>query len=251
MFPERQIEFGIHKDLINIEIIQPKETKKILPNWYKNIEKNSLAFRNIKGCIPFLDNISAGYVLPLPQDLYISHNIKNEDTGKIDSFYQFSFADGLKEELCDLYNMNGSKQTAHNLAQVGGADSFLGKKNGNNHIIKILNPWYIKTPPGYSCLFTSLTFNENDYFSAIPAIVDTDVYEDIINFPIIINHEKYFSFKKFFKQGLPYVQIIPFKRDSWKKKITIKQENRSEKFKFFSIAIDRYKQLVWNKKSWR
>lgn len=251
MLPTKQIEFGIHKDLINTKIIQPKETKKFLPDWYKKIEKNSLSFRNIKGCIPFLDNISAGYVLPLPQDLYLSHNIKNDNTGKIDSFYQFSFSEGLSQELCDLYNMNGMRQTAHNLAQVGGVDSFLGKKNGNNHIIKIMNPWLIKTPPGYSCLFTSPTYNENDYFSVIPAIVDTDIYEDKINFPIIINHDKYFSFKKLFKQGLPYVQIIPFKRDSWEKKISIKEEKMSYKFKFFSKAIDRYKQLVWSKKSWK
>ena len=71
------------------------------------------------------------------------------------------------------------------------------------------------------------------------------------NFPIIINHDKYPSFKKTFKQGLPYVQIIPFKRDSWKKKISTKTKKINNNFKYFSKLIDRYKHLIWSKKTWK
>jgi len=251
MFAEKKIEFSIHTDLINIENIKPKETKKVLPDWYKKIEKHSIHFRNIKGCIPFLDNISAGYVLPLPQDLYIAHLLTDENTGKKQSFYKFALADSFNQHQCNLYNINGPDLQLHGIEQIGGEGSFLGNKNGNNNVIKILNPWLIKTPPGYSCLFTSPAYNENDYFSIISAIVDTDTFDNEINFPIIINHDKYSSFEKTFKQGLPYVQIIPFKRDSWKKKISTKTKKFNNNFKYFSKLIDRYKKIIWSKKTWK
>jgi hypothetical protein len=250
MFPEKKIEFSIHKDLINIENIKPIETKKVLPNWYKNINKHTLNFRNLKGCIPFLDNLSAGYVLPLPQDFHIAHCKTNVNTGEKESSYIFALSEGLNESECSEYNINGPTQDVHPIDQIGGEGSFLGKKNGNNNVIKIINPWLIKTPPGYSCLFTSPAYNENDYFSIISAIVDTDTFDNYINFPIIINHDKYPSFEKTFEQGLPYVQIIPFKRDSWRKKITTTKKIYSN-FKYFSKIIHRYKQLIWSRKTWR
>ena len=37
-----------------------------------------------------------------------------------------------------------------------------------------------------------------------------------INFPIVINGDKYPTLKTTLKIGTPYVQIIPFKRDNWK-----------------------------------
>lgn len=250
MFPEKKIEFSIHNDLINIENIKPKETKKVLPDWYKKIEKHSSNFRNIKGCIPFLDNISAGYVLPLPQDLHIGHHVINKNTGEKQSFYRFAVADGINQHQCNMYNINGPSSELHGIEQIGGEGSFLGNKNGNNNVIKILNPWIIKTPPGYSCFFTSPAYNENDYFSIISAIVDTDTFHTHINFPIIINHDKYPSFEKIFKQGLPYVQIIPFKRDSWRKKISTMKKVKNN-FRYFSKLLDRYKHLIWSKKTWK
>ena len=252
MFLERKIVFIIFSNLINIKNIRPIETKKVLPDWYKKIEKHTIHYRNIKGCMPFLDAISAGYTLPLPQDLFIGHNVMNKhaEPPEIQCFYKFSLAD-FSSEQCLQYNMNGNNNELHATEQIGGSDSFLGKKNGGNNIIKILNPWKIKTPPGYSCLFTSPNYSENDYFNIISGIVDTDVFDMHINFPMIVNHDKYNSFEKLFKQGTPYVQIIPFKRNSWKKEIAINKHDSVFKFNYFTSLIDRYKNKIWSKKSWK
>jgi hypothetical protein len=94
-------------------------------------------------------------------------------------------------------------------------------------------------------------YNEMDYFYIINAIVDTDTFDDWINFPILINYDKYPSFKKIFKQGTPYVQIIPFKRESWKLKIyKDAQINVNHRLKYFTKLYNRYKTLIWNKKKW-
>jgi hypothetical protein len=254
MFFEKDIEFSIHSDLINLKNIHPEEAKKNLPNWYKKIDKHTLYQKNIKGCIPFLDCISAGYVLPLPQDLFIGHNVvdKSLNPEERKSFLKYSLPEGVSEELCTVYNLNGASDQLHTVYQIGGPDNFMAKKNGsNNQIIKILNPWKIKTPPGYSSLFVSPFYNENDYFSIISAIVDTDVFDDHINFPIIINNDKYPSFEKIFKQGIPYVQIIPFKRDSWKKKISKKIISQTYRLKYFTQILNRYRDLIWQKKTWK
>jgi len=244
------IEFSIHSDLKNIDIIKPFQTKHFLPNWFKKIDAHSVEEMNIKGCVPFTDCLSAGYILPLPQDLFVSHRTYNLEKKEEESYYKFSCAADIPTSKAYEYNINSSEQELHNIKQVGGQGSFLGEKNGNQNIIKILNPWRIKTPKGYSCLFTTPFYKEEDHFSIISAIVDTDDFEDNINFPIIFNNDKYPTFKKTFKQGTPYVQVIPFKRDSWKRKYSTIKINKGKRFSYFSSILNRYKKLIWKKKIW-
>jgi len=116
-----------------------------------------------------------------------------------------------------------------------------------------LSPWTIKTPSGYSCLFLPPLNNADDRFSIIPGIVDTDIYPGEINFPIIVNGDKYPILETIIKMGTPFVQIIPFKREPWKMKIDNLDEKKLNKFKFkFGSSIyQTYKNLYWNKKSWK
>ena len=248
---ENLIEFSIHEDLNELNNIKPYPARIKLPEWFKNVDPHTFEKRNIKGCMPFLDGISAGYILPLPQEFIINYNIYDPEKEINDSSYCFSMAEGIDNNFCLKYNLNAADPQHHSVEQIGGKDTFISKKNGNNHIIKILNPWKIKTPKGYSCLFLPPMYNEMDYFYIINAIVDTDKFDDWINFPIIINCDKYPSFKKIFKQGTPYVQIIPFKRDSWKLKInTNLQSIKPHRIKYFTKLYNRYKTLIWDKKKW-
>ena len=247
------IEFSAHEDLIDIEDIKPKPTKNFVPNWYKKIPEHKLPHLNIKGCMPFLDGITAGYVLPLPQDIKISYNNYNPELKKNDIFIKYSATNLYKphsQEYCKELNINWGHAAIHGIGQIGGKDSFMVKKNNNFNILKILNPWKIKTPKGYSCLFISPVQNENDYFNIITAIVDTDTFDDKINFPIIINADKYSSFDKVFSRGLPYVQIIPFKRDDWENKILKEKVNNTFINNFVTQFVNRYKKLIWKKKKW-
>ena len=93
------------------------------------------------------------------------------------------------------------------------------EKNKNLAFHKILNPWIITTPPGYSTLFVPPLNNSDDRFSIIAGIVDTDTFKNEINFPIVINGDKYEILDTIIERGTPYVQCIPFKRDAWKMEI--------------------------------
>jgi|TARA_R100001460_G_scaffold91243_2_gene132965 hypothetical protein len=245
------IEFSAHPDLYKVKHIQPRPTKYFLPDWYKKIDEHNVNRPNIKGCMPFLDGISAGYVIPLPIDVKIDFMRYNERIKKHDFFCKFGPNDhrGTKD-YCHSLNINFGEVEAHGIGQVGGEDSFVSKKNNNLPILKILNPWTIKTPPGYSCLFMSPVLNENDHFHAISAIVDTDTFHDKINFPVIMNGDKYDKFDKVFGAGLPLVQVIPFKREAWKHSVNEHKVDWHFLNSYFTKILNRYKTFSWNKKKW-
>jgi hypothetical protein len=87
-------------------------------------------------------------------------------------------------------------------------------------------------------------------FEIIPGCVDTDTYVNEINFPFILRkRDKQFLIKK----GEPMIQVIPFKRESWKmwagfylEKLHLKTINLLN-----SEWLDRYKKNFWQKKSYR
>jgi len=246
-----KIEFSIHPDLVEVKEIQPKPAKKFIPEWYKKIPTHSFPKLNIKGCMPFLDCMTAGYTLPLPQDINLNFNFYNEEQKAYGIRYHYGAAKSYSKEELFQYNLNSHESNEHNIDQLGGKKSFPVKKNGNFSFLKMLNPWIIKTPPGYSCLFIPPVLNENDYFSIIPAIVDTDKFSHFVNFPIIINADKYPKFDMMFKQGTPYVQVIPFKRESWNFKIKAIDNNIvKQKFQNLGSLINSYKEKIWFKKTW-
>ena len=139
---------------------------------------------------------------------------------------------------------------AHPIFQISG--SSLLEKNKFLPVNKFYNPWIIKTPPGYSCLFVSPLNNADDRFSIISAIVDTDTYTQYINFPFIVNGDKYPELDTIVKKGTPYVQVIPFKRDNWRMKVKKITEKMKDESRFFQdLIINVYKNKFWSKKSWK
>ena len=246
-----KIEFFIHPDLVEVKEIQPKSAKKFIPEWYKKIPTHSFPKLNIKGCMPFLDCITAGYTLPLPQDLNLNFNFYNEELKEYGIRFHYGASRSYTNDELFKYNLNSNASSEHHIEQLGGRNSFPVEKNGKFNFLKILNPWIIKTPPGYSCLFMPPVLNENDYFSIIPGIVDTDKYSNFVNFPILINADKYPKFNKLFKQGMPYVQIIPFKRESWQSEIkSINNNLIKQKFQNLGSLINSYKEKIWLRKKW-
>jgi len=247
----KDIEFSAHEDYVSLKEDLPIPTKLNIPDWYKNLQ-HSILDKTAKGCMPFLDTLTAGYLLKMPQDFYVQHNIevKNEKNQLTkDSFQTFGL--NYVHEILHEKSLNlNSKVEAHATIQLNGSP--LVEKNKKLPFHKILNPWRIKTPKGYSCLFVPPLNNTDDRFSIIPGIVDTDSYDREINFPITINGDKYPKLESVIKKGTPYVQIIPFKRDNWK--MSIKKTKEKEliyKKLFYGLSlINIYKNKYWQKKTW-
>ena len=225
----------------------PKPIKLNIPEWYKKIQ-NSYKEMTIKGCMPFLDTLTTGYVLELPQDLHLTHNLLTENKERITVMVPAN----KDNYISDLININSrGKEETHPIEQL--KDSSYVEKNKNLPFQKILNPWFIKTPPGYSCLFVPPLNNTDDRFSIIPGIVDTDIFPRQVNFPFVVNGDKYPTLDTLLKRGTPYVQIIPFKRENWEMDITIKKEKEVKKsLIWYSLDIfNKYKNENWYKKKWK
>jgi hypothetical protein len=249
---DKEIEFSAHEDYFALKEDYPIPTKLNIPEWYKKLEHTVLN-KTIKGCMPFLDTLTCGYLLKMPQDFYVKHNVdnKNEKGEEFkDSFQTYGLHDMSHLLSAKSVNLNSGFDN-HPIKQLEGSPFI--EKNKNLPFYKILNPWKIKTPKGYSCLFVPPLNNSDDRFSIIPGIVDTDTFPNEINFPIIINGDKYPVLETEIKKGTPYVQIIPFKRDSWKMTTKSRKQKEIQNSRiFYGLSLlNIYKDKYWNKKTWK
>jgi len=245
----KTIKFIASEKYINFTKLKPEPSTLNIPKWYKDLT-HTVEKGTVKGCMPFLDTLTAGYVLKMPLDYHLQHNVKRE--GQRSTFGTTSVPRDINNELTKDLNLNRESANIHPIEQLSKGCPYV-QKNKDLNFHKILNPWIIKTPPGYSCLFLPPMNNQDDRFSVIPGIVDTDCHPTEINFPIVVNGDKYPALDTIIKIGTPYVQIIPFKREKWKMKI--ESENKQKKdetaLSFGSKVINTYKTKWWNKKSWK
>ena len=239
---ENIIEFSAHEDYVNIKENYPKPIKTNIPEWFKKLKHNKES-RTVKGCIPFLQTLTTGYLLTLPQSIHLKHNVVDEANVKTEM--------RITSNIGEYVNLNTHHPQLHPPFQVAGSPHL--KKNNDLPVQKILNPWHIKTPRGYSCLFLPPLNNTDDRFSIIPGIVDTDTLPVQVNFPFIVNGDKYNKLEFTIKKGTVFAQIIPFKRESWK---MVVKENRSFAsdnyiYRYFTTFKHKYKNMAWNKKTFR
>jgi hypothetical protein len=97
--------------------------------------------------MPFLDTLTAGYILKMPQDFHLRHNVdnKNEKGENFkDSFQTFGLHEQQQVLHAKYINLN-SGVDIHRLQNNLEGSPFI-EKNKNLPFYKILNPWKIKTP---------------------------------------------------------------------------------------------------------
>jgi hypothetical protein len=240
------IKFSAPQEYFDLKEDHPTPIKNNVPNWYKKL-KHTFFEKTVKGCMPFLDTLTSGYLLKIPQDIVVKHNVLNEKN-VLDSY---QFVDPLDVVLMQTKQINlifEHKAAHHPIRQMEGSP--LVEKNKGLSFHKIINPWTITTPPGYSCLFLPPMNNQDDRFSILPGIVDTDKFYQEVNFPIVFNCDKYETLDTILKKGTPYVQVIPFKRESWKMKVTPQKKLNVKKLWHNLSVLDKYKNLSWVKKTW-
>jgi len=242
------IEFIAHETIVAIDYIQPVPIKRNVPEWYKKLSMQGPL--NIKHCMPFLDTLTSGYLIKSPIDYEYRHNVWDTEDQDYKTYWNIGGPSYdvdlvLKENI----NINYGTQL-HGTLQIAGSPML--EKNRFLPVHKIMNPWIIKTPPGYSCLFLPPMNNVDERFSIIPGIVDTDTFRREVNFPFIINCRKNESVESMIKAGTPIVQVFPFKRDVWQMKISTRDEvkHRSAVVEQMIHKFQHYKNKIWNKKQW-
>lgn len=218
----------------NLDYRKPFPASKEIPDWYKetssyigNNEKKPTGDGNtsgtIKKCIPVFDAITSGYIIPTTVDVYVT-----KKDGEL--WYEWPSMTPIGFHPVEQAPLHPLKT--------------------KYPYPKWINPWAIKTPKGYSCLFVQ-PFHRESIFTILTGIVDTDTYFSPVNFPFVLNDT---DFVGIIPAGTPMAQVIPFKRDSWKHSFgdnDDKVESNEVSQKLRTVFFDSYKKFWWNKKEYK
>jgi hypothetical protein len=222
--------------------IKPYPAVKQLPDWFVNAEpytidhnsysdnkvhvRNTFPNATFKKCVPLLDGMSSGYIIPLWTDVEVA--VEN-DSPQI-----------YWKQQSSVFALHGPK-----------TKEIVSPPGYYSQVFKYNNCWIPQTPKGYSCLIVS-PFGYSDLpFKAVPAIVDTDRSTLELVFPIWVKE----NFEGIVEKGTPIVQIIPFKRDDWKSTFDYYQDgeykNIIESKNFNSTIVGHYLKNHHSKKKFK
>ena len=214
-------------------------SSEFIPEWYRKssskiVGTNSeLSIINpiatnatYKGCTPFFDAITAGYMVYLTADIEV-----------------------IKKENNLPYIMWRTQRkiiTDHSLDQWKGLPCPEGY---SPFVYKWHNQFNIKLPKDYSLLFLSPINRFDLPFLTITGIVDCDTWTGSVHFPFFIKN----SFTGIIEKGTPIVQIIPIKREYWKKEHGSynAEDDILHQEKFLSTIKRSYKNNYWNRKEYK
>lgn len=274
---EPYIKFHTNKDLLEV-IPHPVPAAKAIPEWFRKIKPtiegaDKADSGTIKRCIPVLDAVSQGYIIPLWADLQV----------KVMEEYNFADADGkvVHVETTDKPDALLGKETSvtkdlmvsyektgeigvwmkfpevdlgvgnligqHDWQQVGNACDLKKFKLGKV-LLKFTNPWNIETPKGWSVKFQNPANNWSNDIQLIEGVVDTDEYYNEVNFPYVWTGSEVGEF--IIPRGTPLVHVIPFKREKTRLEVGVNNEDKKNKVlkQMYTKHFDRYKTLFWNKR---
>lgn len=202
------------KDCVPAEILS-------LPDAREKYKVDEQPILNIKGCAPAMDFMTAGYIL---QNSYAIELVS----------FMHQFRENIKiktaktiKDTSDDSNIFARKSLA---VFHEDACPITGNSKKQQTYFKFKTSWGIKTPPGYSCLVVQPYYLDENRFSLLPAIIDTDSYHLPITVAGTLNVKELVRIEP----GTPVLQIIPFKRDDWT--MTINNTFPPDKSKFY----------VWN-----
>lgn len=180
-----------------------------LPLWFRKIGKQEGSVRRCAGTI---DLLAAGVTLP--------------------AWTNFRFrptVDGKQwEHMADDFSPQGgiNNISGFPFESTGSCPMTDVRKIEQGHYPKLVNPWRMKTAPGWSTLMVPIYWEPNPNYTVVPAIVNTDIYH-LMN--VVLNITGDTSFEIPF--NTPLAQLIPFKRDSDFGEIIFEDESH---FKYYA-----------------
>jgi hypothetical protein len=231
-------------------IPKPYRAGKLTPEWFKKLPGkingiDKLTNSTIKRCAPFLDAMTAGWIIPLAADIEIV------TSNGVDEWQNPIPADrgpGLGG-VNFKHNFHKPMIESHTQEQISTPEA--PNPNNPKPPMKFLNHWLIKAKPGWSVLFMPPLNRPDERFECISAIVDCDGYFEFINFPFFFHKPNWTGI---IEAGTPLVQVIPFKRSKLPRNAVVRKMD-PEDHKRLNLTRRRrnshesfYRDHVWTKK---
>ena len=211
------IEFHAEPEFFG-KIPEPFPASRAVPDWLKQLPVDHDGEPTIKRCAPFLQALTAGYIIPAPFDVQFMYSLEGELT----------------------FHATPLMPQRHLPSQQFGTPFSASK------IIKLMNPWVIKTPPGYSTLFMR-PFNRFDCpFIPLTGLVETDTYYGAVSLPSVCQMPPGSSYT--LPRGAPLVQVVPILRESWTSTArAVDAAERQNTLQAFAANPHEYKDVHWRK----
>ncbi len=220
---------------------KPYPASKNIPDWFKNelpyhvseenptgkklIVKNGISNASFKKCVPMLDAINSGYIIPLWADVQVRN---------IDNKTEITWR--TKKEVFERHGPSSLRVEP--------------PTGYTNFVFKYLNTWIPRTPKGYSVFVTAPIGHKNLPFYAIPAIIDSDTSSLEMVPPMWLKND----FEGIIEKGTPMIQVIPFKRDNWESNFNFYKDGEYEKIEdknFNSTIVSHYIKNHWQRKLYK
>jgi hypothetical protein len=212
--------------------VPPKPAVNTIAQWYKDlpIEKvrvgtDGLLNSKLKKCTPFLDAITAGYMVVLSDDVFV-------------------------EYVNDIPNITwrGSRTivSPHTIEQTEG---FPTPSEYVPLPLKWQNEFAYELPKGYSLWCTHPANRLDLPFLTLTGFVDVDNYNLAVQFPFFLRK----GFQGIIEAGTPIAQLIPVKRENWEiTRAPLDSDKAYTLYEHFRKRINRsYKSQYWSKKSYK
>jgi len=221
----------------NLELEPPKPAKNYIPEWFKETtpyigdknEYSKTTRATIKKCLPVFDAITSGYLFLTPVDFWITIE---------DGIPYYYWKSESIHQFAPIHFQAANQAEKHPFQ----------KNHPWKDVPKIINPWSIQTPKGYSCLILPPMHRETP-FNIFPAIVDTDSYKAPVNFPFVLFNQ---NLTGLIPAGTPVAQIIPFKRESWESESSTDSESSLRQLHFISTFFyNAYRNHMWSRKEFK
>jgi hypothetical protein len=188
-------------------IAEPAAARTAQPAWFRRlagVDRAELSAKNngltVKRCVPFLDALSIGWIIPLAATVRLEIS---EGGRTVTAGWEFDR---------EMVSTHGAHQTAGNPYEP-------------RPMMKFHNPWTVRTPSGWSCLFVPPLNRPDEVIEVLSGVVDTDRYVSPINFPFVaVAEDGVHTLSK----GTPLVQVIPFERKDEGLHGTVRAETEQE-----------------------
>ena len=220
-------------------------SKNNIPTWYKQLPKyrnNETKFKyfnrssnlTVKACMPIVDAFTSGYTFVLHCDVQVNRNVDGS------AFITWAFGETISAADPIIYRSVNLEGSPCGWKDLEGYDELE---------FNWMPYWNIRTPKGYSSIFTHPINRIDLPFYTIGGVLDTDGWGDAGNQPFLLKK----GWEGIIPKGTPIFQVIPFKRDNWKsfadKDMT--EEHTKQINKKSAFLKDYYKNYIWKNKIYR